>query len=332
MPLQDSLLHTDQFNKMVNNTISHTPALQQLSAQLADPITLKHLFACYQQSMNLYQQCEQQYIAKKLQNLTQELDHQFVQQVKTLSTSEEVASFKAQKLPFRNDMYSWVQGSSRVTYYSRRSTTSESTGHNFVNQLKQKYIEHVQSEFSKQLQMDYVGFIQSEDPSLPILPLPSDILKFLPPKARCLLVLNCGKIKATYNLSDANQFTVNMSLVINKNLHPILQYTVPFNPRRYQGAEAVWWFWMGGEVPSSNNDNVTLSLNESHGGKRPTVYDTSGTIPRFPVQYKFGKYNPAINLKLSHSLPSAREQFSLENCTFVPMDDVFESYYKQTLQ
>ncbi|MEM1283112.1 MAG: hypothetical protein AAGG81_06115 [Chlamydiota bacterium] len=94
-------------------------------------------------------------------------------------------------------------------------------------------------------------FIFPKDNSLPSLPVPEDIRNHIPHLFLVAASRNLGHFQFNYSLKEDSKFLIDLNFV-SKN-HPnslsIGSLEIDYDPGFYHDAEAVWWFWSGGNYP-----------------------------------------------------------------------------------
>lgn len=92
----------------------------------------------------------------------------------------------------------------------------------------------------------YFGFVYPEDRNHPILPMAAGYRPYIPSVVYHAEWLGLGQIIIKYRIQE-DQFTVTTHFIMpGQSLQIGPAFTSPYKPGIYQGNEAIWWFWAGG--------------------------------------------------------------------------------------
>nr|QBK85771.1 MAG: SF-assemblin/beta giardin [Marseillevirus LCMAC101] len=79
----------------------------------------------------------------------------------------------------------------------------------------------------------------------PVLPVPKTFNRFISNVTKELCCMNMGYLKFTYTI-DENTFRISFNLITNSQVIDIGRIVLEYVPGIYEGMEAIWWYWVGG--------------------------------------------------------------------------------------
>lgn len=99
----------------------------------------------------------------------------------------------------------------------------------------------------------YFGFVYPEEPSHPILHMATGYQPYIPPVAFQAEWLGLAQIFVKYRI-EQGQFILTTYLIGEGFKVPIAPSLIkPFVPGVYQGNEAIWWYWVGGNYSADGS-------------------------------------------------------------------------------
>lgn len=123
----------------------------------------------------------------------------------------------------------------------------------------------------------HYAFIYPSDPNHPTLPMPINLKPRIPQDKLEAEWLGLGKIHINYAIV-ANQFVLATAFKwSDRTEEAISTISLPYNPLIYSGKEAIWWYWVGGNIPVTANDYVYSCIHEKT--VDTTKYWTYGYLP-----------------------------------------------------
>ncbi len=136
-----------------------------------------------------------------------------------------------------------------------------------------------------------IKYIKPNEPGLPYLPAPDPLFsqEAVPAFLKTLLkaqTFSVGELQLTYDIDLATStfhLHLEMQCLDDTRQHltsqRIATFTRPYAPLYAQGAEAVWYFWLGGSLPRSNTKIAKHRLIDAtlmHGGWFPLFAERTG--------------------------------------------------------
>ncbi len=154
--------------------------------------------------------------------------------------------------------------------------------------------------FGQPAHLELPWFISPAQNQLPYLPVPDELSHYIPDQVRRACGANLGHLEFVYSL-EGGQFVISLRFCpTGRTPIEFSKVSMAFEPGIFQGGEAVWWFWVTGNHPT------TLEVTHwQEGGKSlkndityhcyayPVVQaDVPGRCDQFDITDKRTKKNP----------------------------------------
>lgn len=191
-----------------------------------------------------------------------------------------------------------------------------------------------------------VKFILPEQEGFPILPAPQQLLPDNHPQLSILNLLiaaqayGIGYIKLTYEIKE-NLFSlkINFKCFDASRMLTIANIVLDYDPLFYLGQEAVWWYWMGGNlVTHPEGVAINKELSRWHGGHNGGEHEIKSIQYKQPQarENRHGEYNKFLENRQTITLQINTTEFAELQLLFSEAEhkfkhQVFEELY-QTLQ
>ncbi len=235
-------------------------------------------------------------------------------------------TFMRQVIPIGLDYYPWrayvsfqddgiAQWNKKLLDLNHKNPTLR----NEANEKKTEYQKQLTDEVRKKKGeiLDSSVFMRSINPDFQLLlPLHANFVKAIPDKVHYLCAKQNFKIEFLYHYDEAqSKITIIGRLFSDSGLACHFFEKSFSNPlRHYKGFEALWWFWMGGNVPTNAEMTHTGRYMGGSGNYSHMGYWDHPVFPDVPV--------PALRDRIHFSLPNDQ----------IALSEEIEHIYKETME